>query len=141
MDQQVNKDLNECISDEDVKIEHSISIQENLVDMHHLGGHAAIFSGPPDITLTLNVYFNQKSYQDMNLVERTEKSVSEIIQGVEGRFMSRHVYPFRSDSTCKIVYVVKLLDYEDFQVKLHNLALSKMDREFTEAFETKITEN
>ena len=134
-------DLHTAIGLKYVRLNFNICIRNDVDWLTSLSGpQIAVQNSSPRVDLHLEVYLDQMAPEKHNICELEER-ISLILRQVDGRWMQRQISPFRGEKVYKIDYQILLHDYENFVEKLHQYALTQLDREFTEVLEAKLTED
>lgn len=139
MDPQGNNFLNDQFSKlleiDSIKLgSFTISLLNNdLVSMH------GMYMGPPSANIEIVFYINQMS-TNKNIHEDLEKHMASVLQELDAVFTGR-VSQVEIHRRATITYKIKVWDYYSFISKLDNLYNKQIDKEFTAALESKLSED
>jgi hypothetical protein len=121
---------------ENTKLQWSINIDSNI-DMHNMG-----MSMPPSTRLLLTYYINQAALvAPLSIFKTLENHIAEFNKHVDGSFVHRSVEPFRGEYATTIKYEIVIRDYDHFSNTVSKLARAKVDAQFTQALEAKLSES
>lgn len=134
-------DFETLLGSEYTKIDFKITIHSNA---YFSGGAYMQTSSFTEADLYLKFYIDQMVLsQDppIDVFSIIEHKITDMIYFAGGDYYQRQAEPFRDKHPMLLSYTLKLPDYEGFLQKVHQLALKKIDQEFTKALESKLLED
>lgn len=147
MDQQVNNfdhiALHKVLEIDFTHLQFNIGIENNNALYSTINGPVQVHNGPPTVKLYLKYYIDQLSHiPHAILCERIEIKIRNLLGIVGGAFLQRQVEPYREESKAWTVsYELRLNDYDTFVTELDKLYRNVAYAEFTQALESKLSED
>ena len=146
MDPQVNNfdsvALHKILEIDFTALEFNISVENNNQQYQTMNGPLQVYNGPPVVKLHLKYYIDQLSHIPHAIMcERIELKIRTLLGKVGGMFLQRQVEPFRDSKAWTISYSLRLNDYDVFVAELDKLYRNAAYAEFTEALESKLSED
>lgn len=124
-------------------LEFHIGFESNNQSYQNMNGQLLVNNGPPIVKLYLKYYVDQLSHIPRAILcERIELKIKSLLGRVGGSFLNREVAPYREESnTWTVSYQLRLNDYDIFVRELDKLYRNVAYAEFTEALESKLSED
>lgn len=146
MDQQVNNfdsiALHKVLEIDFTALEFNVGFENNNALYHTMNGPVQVHNGPPTVKLYLKYYIDQLSYiPHAILCERIEIKIKNLLGIVGGAFLQRQVEPYRESKAWTVSYELRLNDYDRFVTELDKLYRDVAYAEFTQALESKLSED
>ncbi len=146
MDQQVNSfdsiALQKVLEIDFTTIEFHVGFENNIASYQTVNGPVQVHGGPPTVKLYLKYYIDQLSHiPHAILCERIELKIRSLLGRVGGSFLQRKVEPYRESKAWTVSYELRLNDYDKFVTELDKLYRNVAYAEFTEALESKLSED
>lgn len=120
---------------ENTKLQYTINMDNNM-DMHNMG-----MVTNPHVRLSLTYYINQHPNTPLQIFKIIETHLADFNSKVDGVFTSRSMEPFRGEYVTVVKYEIFLRDYDHLMDGIAKMAKEKVDRDFTEALEAKLSED
>lgn len=142
----INKYLITIVGSDKVRIANQISITQQFDEFDVYSsinaGHYVTVTRPPLVEMTVQMlYAISPNPLDREFdFHKLEQRLSTAVNVMDGRVMRRSTTRQGFDGMLA-EYTVQLPSYEESIEKLHQYALTQVDREFTEVLETKLSES
>lgn len=139
-DYNIANDLNMVFGEPWLTISHSLAVQSD-VDVDQTRN---VFSKmtADTIELSLTFFIDQKlAPSSKNALGIIDDRLALMLQQVEGKFVQRIVQPFERKNTHKVSYTIRLPDFDNFTEKLHQYALTQVDKEYAEVLEAELSKD
>lgn len=138
---EIQMDLVTILGSDSIEIDHSIDVVDHDNTVMSMSGITVSYNHGPDVILYIRI--NCCRRLNAHTLDRIEHDISDMLRFTDGFFKSRKVEPFGAggNSYYRAEYQIKIFRLNDFINKLHQYALIKVDKEFIEALETKLTED
>jgi hypothetical protein len=133
-------DLEVVLGSKYTKIQYSVSVQNTSYSY----GAAYMQIAQSQTEFYIKFFVDQKALIDspsIDIFTQVEHKVTDMLYFTGGAYFQRVVDPFRDKYPTLLHYTLKLENYNDFIQKLHQLARSISDKEFTKALEGKLFED
>lgn len=142
-DPDILSDLNSIINLKYATVSFTVTRRECTAAFWGTGYSSPVMAMPTyeDVDLRLSVMISQKSILvKEDVFQHLESRIGGMCHHVGGMFLGRSVQPFDGKDVYLVEYSIKLTDYDNFTTKLHQMALTQLDREFIEVLEQEIAE-
>lgn len=122
----------------------SMSIDRNSSTMWSIHGPMNMHVQNPTAELALSFYLDQTKLVHQDIYLSLEKHLHNFLQEVNGVFTHRqmdHRWANDKSSPIEIIYKLKLYNSDEFFRTIEKLYIDLMDKKFTEALESKLSED
>lgn len=120
-----------------------INVDSNIQTFQTMNGPVSMYNGPLSATLDVKFYLDQIEVETKSLgslMGELEYQASRFCAECDAAFQSRN-YSYNTSKVIELNYSFKLFDYDRFLKNVEKFGRERIDREFTQALEAKLSED
>ncbi len=120
-----------------------VSVDSNMQTFYTMNGPVNMQNGPLSATLDIRFFLDQMEVETKSLpvlMGELEHHASLFCAQCDAAFISRN-YSYGASKVTELNYSFKLYDYDSFLKNVEKFGRERIDREFTQALEAKLSED